>query len=202
MTVDASATPNGNVGDTTVDPNNQPPENVPYSKYRELLDEKKKEQAAHRAAQERVAEFERLQREKEEENAKKRGDFDKILSAREARIKELELENQASKERDIELRKLGAFLKSAGDVDQKWLGLVDVKTIATDPTTGEIDQMSVAQTVEAFKKNWPEAFKKPGVQIPTAAPNGTSGRISGTEYRKLSANEMKKYRFDQIDFSK
>lgn len=186
-----------------VDGSNQTPEHVPYTKFRDLLDEKKKEQSEKRALADRIAEFEARDKSKEEELARKRGDFDKIIAGKDEELKAAKAELDAGRRRQQEITKLSAFLKTAGaDVDQKWLSLVDTKSIILDPTSGEVDQMSVAQTVDNFKKNWPEAFKKPGATIPTAAPNGgtTPGKITESAWKKLPAADMKKYRYDQIEF--
>jgi hypothetical protein len=177
-----------------------PPEKVDYAKYRELLDEKKREQREKRELAEKVATFEKAQKDKEEELAKKRGDYETLIKTREDRIKELELDVEANKKHKQDVKKLSAFLKAAGDVEDKWIGLIDINQIAVNPDTGEVDQMSVAKAADVFKKTWPEAFKKPGVRMPTEAPNGAPDMITESAWKKLASNpkEMNKYRYGQI----
>ena len=177
-----------------------PPDKVDYAKFRELLDEKKKVQARERELAAKLSEYEKAQKDKEEELARKRGDFDTILKTREERIKELEADAEANKRHKQDVKKLSAFLKSAGDVEEKWMGLIQIGDIAVNPDTGEVDQMSVSKAVDSFKKTWPEAFKKPGVRIPTEAPNGAPDMITESAWKKLASNpkEMNKYRYGQI----
>lgn len=178
------------------------PENVPYGKYRDLLDEKKKEQAERRALSERLSEYEKREKEKEDELARKRGDYDKIIASKEAEKAELRSKLDAHERHAQNVKKLGAFLKTSGaDIEEKWLKIVDLKSIVLDPDSQEVDQMSVAKTVEDFKKEWPEAFKKAGARFPNEAPNtsnGISGFIKASEYAKLSLKEMRKYKINQV----
>lgn len=185
------------------DGNNQEnkPENVPYSKFRELLDEKKKEQSEKRELASKVAEFEKREREKEEELLRKKGDYEALLKSRDEELAKTKQELSAREKRDLELAKARAFVKAAGgDIDSRFLehGLINIDAIVVDPSTGEIDQMSVAQAVDSFKKVWPEAFKKPGMIIPVEAPNGHPSTIRHSDWVKLSAKDMKKYKPDQI----
>ena len=171
---------------------------VTYETHRKLLDEKKKMQAER---DQLLAE----KKAKEEEDARKRGDLESLIKSREdaikaeqERVKALEQEVTSFKQLQANASKLSSFLKTAGsDIDDKWLSLVDLSQIQLKET-GEVDQISVASAVESFKKTWPEAFKKPGVQIPNAQPNGGAGMIAYSEWLKLSAKEMKKYKFEQI----
>lgn len=176
------------------------PEHVPYSTYRELLDEKKKTQAAKLAAEARAQELEEKERLREEEALKKKGDFETILKLEREKNAKLVESLSAREKRDLELAKARAFVKAAGgDIDSRFLehGLIPIDSIIVDPSTGEIDQMSVAKAVDSFKQVWPEALKKPGVKLPTDAPNGGS-KISRSEWLKLAPKEMLKWKSDQI----
>lgn len=186
------------------DPNTPPaPEHVPYSKFRELLDEKKREQAEKRALADRIADYDKKDKEKEEELAKKRGDFDKIIQTRDQEIDNLKKEKSAFVAEQEHLKKLTHFVKTAGaEIDQKWFRMVDLSSIAIDPSTGAVDQMSVAQTVENFKKTWPEAFKPSGARIPTETPNGSPnnpGKIKYADYCKLPVEKMRLVKYSDIE---
>lgn len=186
-------------GNSTQEPKET--DKVDYSKYRELLDEKKKVQVRERELASKVEAYEKAQKDKEEDAAKKRGDYESLIKTREDEIAKLKAENDSNRERNLQIKKVGSFLKTAGeDIDQKWLRLVDPNEIIINPETGEVDQMSVAKAVDTFKKTWPEAFKKPGARFPADAPNGSSGMINESEWKKLKVADMKKYRPNQINY--
>lgn len=173
-------------------PKDEPKNSVAYETHRRLLDEKKKMQAERD-----MLAAEKKQR--EEEEARKRGDYEALVKARDEEIKKLTTTVDTFKQRQADAAKLGLFLKSAGsDIEDKWLGLVDLDKIAVNPETGEVDPLSVATAVDTFKKSWPEAFKKAGPKLPTDVPNGSPNTIKESEWKKLPAKEMRKYSFEQI----
>ena len=174
-------------------------ETVNYETHRKLLDEKKKIQA-------KLDEILLRDKEREEAEARKRGDFEALLKARN---EELEREKQAREElenRIVQGRKMNAVLEAlGGNVDTKWLKLIDVSQVAVHPETGEIDQFSVAKQADALKKEWPEMVKSVG-KLPQQAPKGLEGgmgMITESDWKKLgSVKEMNKYRRDQILWDK
>jgi hypothetical protein len=85
-----------------------------------------------------------------------------------------------------------------GNVDQKWLRLIDTDEVVVNPETGEVDPMTVARAAESLKKQWPEMLRKTAA-LPNAAPAGNGGgMISRADWLKLSSKEMMKYKPDQI----
>ena len=72
------------------------------------------------------------------------------------------------KEREVEQKnmtdaqKMSAFLKNAGDVPEKYWGLVDLDSIAIDPETNQPDQLSLQKSVESFKATFPETIIETG----------------------------------------
>lgn len=171
-------------------------ETVPYTKYRELLDEKKKATA-------KLKEIEDKRKLDEENKLKETGQYKEVLAQREA---ELEAERSKVKlfqnERQNAM-KLSAFMKTVGaDVDEKWFSMVELDKINFKPDSNEIDQMSVSLAVDSFKKEWPEALRsKSGNLPPPNAPNGT-GYITESDWKKLSGKEKAKYKFDKIHWEK
>lgn len=168
---------------------------VSLETHRRLLDEKKKQKAL-------LDELLAKEKMREEEEARKRGDFQKI----ELGLKE-ELEVERQKRISLENmftngRKLNAVTEAlGGNIEPKWLKLLDVNDIVVHPETGEVDHMSVAKVAEAFRKEFPEAIKK-GPVLPSQHPQGVqggSGRIAESEWKKLkSLSEMNKWKRDQI----
>lgn len=174
-------------------------ETVNYETHRKLLDEKKKIQA-------KLDEILAKEKEREESEARKRGDFEALLKARN---EELERERKAREElesRIIQGRKLNAVIEAlGGNVEPKWLKLIDVSEVAVNPETGEIDQLTVARQAETLKRDWPEMVRVAG-KLPHQAPKGLEGgggMITESEWKKLgSVKEMNKYRRDQIIWDK
>jgi hypothetical protein len=146
--------------------NNQD-EMIPYAKYRELLDEKKKVQAEKMELQtnwdkilsEREnAEKTRLENEKQfktlYENEKKRAE--KALSLLEA--KEMQSMND---------KKLNAFQSKVGKLkNQSYSSFVDLDKIVVD--NGNIDENSLDAYALEFKKTFPELIGEPARNHPPA----------------------------------
>jgi hypothetical protein len=165
---------------------------IAYDTHRKLLDEKKKVQA-------QLDQLLREKTERDEAEARKRGDFEALLKAREDELSKERAARQELSERITQGRKLNAVIDAlGGNVDQKWLRLIDTDDVVVNPETGEVDQMTVARAAESLKKQWPEMLRKTAA-LPNAAPAGNGGGIiSRAEWLKLSSKEMMKYKPDQI----
>jgi hypothetical protein len=175
---------------------NQPKKDtVAYETHQKLLSEKKKLQQEYEALK-----AEKQQR--EEAELTKRGEFEKVLKLREQEALELKTKLQEREQRELEARKLSAVLKGLGtSVDDKWFSIIQSETddVVYNPESGEIEQMSVTKVVERLKAGWPEMFKKPLAGMPADAPKGNgAGTIARSEWLKLPAKEMAKWRPNQI----
>lgn len=184
----------GNASVTTPEVKNERADFVTLETHRKLLDEKKKTQAKLEA-------YEAKEKEREEADAKKRGDYEAILKAREE-----ELQSERSKRLEIEGtltqgRKLSAVIDAlGGSVDPRWYKLIDISNVAINPDSGEVDAMTVAKVAESLKREWPEMLRATS-KLPANAPQGLeggSGKISRSEWLKLSGKEMMKWKPDQI----
>lgn len=162
-------------------------------KHEELLGEVKSTKAKLKELQEK----ERL---KEEEEARKRGDFEKLVKTREEEIARLQAENSSWQSRMDNASKLAAVLDASGtDIDRKWYSLIPLDEIVVNPETREVDQMTVTKTVDKLKKTWPEMFVKPGKALPTEAPQGNgAGTITRSEWMKLPYKEALKWKPSQV----
>ncbi len=172
----------------------KPKDFVTYETHRKLLDEKKK-------IAERLTTLESERKAREEDEARKRGDFETLLKTRDEELVRLRGELTTREQRENNARKLAAVLDTVGgEVESKWYSLIDVSSIVLHPETGEIDQMSVTKTVEALRKTWPEMIKNPNpAKLPSNAPLGNgAGKISRDEWLKLPSKEMAKWKPDQI----
>lgn len=144
----------------------------------------------------RLKEFQDRDKLREEEDAKKRGDFEQLVKTRDEEIQKLQGELSTHKSRMESATKLAAVIKTAGtDIEDKWFSIIDLSQVVIDPNTGEVDQMSVTKTVETLRKSWPEMFKQPNPPtLPPGAPRGNmGGKIAFADWKKLPAKEMKKY---------
>lgn len=186
--------PEGQSGAPVAEPENQDSgkSTIAYDTHRKLLDEKKKVQA-------QLDQLLREKTEREEADARKRGDFDTLLKSREEELSKERAAREALESRITHGRKLNAVIEAlGGNVDQKWLRLIDTDDVAVNPETGEVDAMTVARAAESLKKQWPEMIRKTTV-LPAGAPAGNNGgTITRAEWLKLSARDMVKYKPEQI----
>lgn len=169
-------------------------ESVAYETHKRLLDERKRDLA-------RLRELEQREKEREEAEARKRGDYETLIKSREEALKAKESELAEIKGMISQASKKNAVLEAlGGNLDHKWLRLIDVSDVAVNPDTGEVDNFSVAKVAEAFKREFPEALKRSG-GLPANAPQGLQGgdgKIPRSEWLKLSPKDMLKWKPDQI----
>ncbi|GEM_PF-5674360 len=173
-----------------------PPSSVSYETHRQLLDEKKKSDARLRQLEDEKAERER-------KDLESRGDFEKLLAQERERSAELAAKLGLVEERETGRRKLASVLSALnGHVESKYFDLIPIGDVIVDPTSGEVDQTSVARVVEKVRANYPEIIKaKTGPGLPSAAPQGgatPAGKIKSSDWRKLPAAEMRKWKPDQV----
>lgn len=179
-------------------------DHVSYETYRRTVNEAKNEREARRKLEAELAEIRKRDKAIEEQELAKKGEYEKLLQLREQENQSLKTQLDTFNAQFKKASKLNAFIKAAGtELDDKWLGLVDVDSIATRPDAdNEIDQLSLQTAVETFRKTWPEAFKPKGSNIPADMPNGT-GYITESEWRKLTkSEEQRKYKSNQILWGK
>lgn len=188
--------PEGQSGEPVAQPENQEAKStIAYETHRKLLDEKKKLQA-------QLETFLAKEKEREETDARKRGDYEALLKAREEELARERAQRQELDERITRGMKLTSVIEAlGGQVDQKWFKLIETDEVAINPETGEIDKMTVARVAESLKKQWPEMVQKV-TKFPAQAPQGLSGgpgKITESEWKTLkNSAEMNKWRRDQI----
>lgn len=182
-------------GEPVAQPENQEAKStIAYETHRKLLDEKKLQAQLEALASK--------EREREEADARKRGDYEALLKAREEELAKERAARQELDQRITHGMKLNMVIDAlGGQVDQKWFKLIDTDEVAVNPETGEIDKMTVARVAESLKRQWPEMIQKAG-KFPAAAPqglNGGPGKITESEWKSLkNSAEMNKWRRDQI----
>lgn len=167
-------------------------ETVTLETHRRLLDEKKKTQA-------KLEELLAKDKEREEADAKKRGDYEALLKSRDE-----ELKSERDKRLGLEAtlttgQKLNAVIDAlGGQVDPRWYKMIDVSGVVVNPDTGEVDTLTVAKVAESLKREWPEMVRGQG-RLPAEAPQGSgAGTIAYEEWKKLPLADMKKWKQNQI----
>lgn len=165
---------------------------VAYETYRKLLSEKKARDEALETYKKELAEYKRKEKEAEEAKLKEEQNWKAIVELREKELNEERTMRIQMQEERLNATKLDTFLQSlGGKVDSKYWGMIDLEKIAINPESGQVDQMSVTQAVEAFRKNYPELIKTgTGPKIPSDAPQG-NGSLTYEEWKKLPAKEMR-----------
>jgi len=168
---------------------------ISYDTHRKLLDEKKKLQAQLEALSVK-------EKEREEADARKRGDYETLLKVRDEELNRERKERQELSERISHGLKMNCVIDALGGiVDQKWYKLIDTSEVAINPESGEVDMMTVARVAESLKKQWPEMIQRTA-KLPATAPqglNGGAGKITESEWKTLtSTSDMKKWKRDQI----
>lgn len=183
----------GSTGDGSGTP---PPGSVSYETHRQLLDEKKRADARLRQLED-----ERAARERADLEAK--GDFEKLLAQERERNAKLTADLQQLNERETGRRKLASVLGALnGHVESKYFELIPIDDVIVDPTSGDVDQTSVARVVEKVRTKYPEIIKATsGPGLPNAAPQGgvvPAGKIKRSDWNRLSSAEMRKWKSDQV----
>ncbi|RKZ07634.1 hypothetical protein DRQ25_11110 [Candidatus Fermentibacteria bacterium] len=191
--------PSGEPTTTPVEPTTEvttPTEekSVSYDSHRKLLGEKKRlaEQLTESLA--KNAKNDQEKNEAEEKRLKDNEEWKtyaekKEQEANEARAKLTETTSQIA-----DAKKLDAFLNTLdAKIDRKYWGFIDTDSIVTNPESGEIDEMSVAKAVEAFKANYAEIIQYPGktTGLPNESPKPGTSTLTYDEWTKLPVKEMK-----------
>lgn len=205
-------------GGSNLDPGGNPDDgstggvkHVPYDTYDKAVKESKARQAKLKEIEAENARLKALVDETSAKDLEAKGEYKKLLDAERERLKAIADENEKLKsdinsfnqlERDR--RKLAGLTKHIGPAIVKYQQLVDFDTIAVNPETGEIDEMSLQNFAERFKKEYPEiAALSRGTGFSPNMPggNGQAGiaKIRRSDWQKLPTSaEMKKWKPDQI----
>ena len=167
---------------------------VKHETYSRTLGEAKKAKDELRDAQSKLAEYEKRDKKKEEDELKKKGELQKIIDNKEEEIAKLNDKISGYEMTFNNGKKLSAFFDALGGarVSDKYLGLVDTDRIVMNPETGEIDKTSAAKYAEEFKKEHPKLLETPGKGpgLPSDAPQGDDG-LTVEAWKKLPLKERR-----------
>ncbi len=111
-------------GEPVAQPENQEAKStIAYETHRKLLDEKKKLQA-------QLETFLAKEKEREETDARKRGDYEALLKAREEELAKERAQRQELDERITRGMKLTSVIEAlGGQVDQKWFNFSNMPSV-------------------------------------------------------------------------
>lgn len=165
------------------------PENVPYGKFRELLDEKKKLSSAFADVK---TQLDTLLSEKEEAERKRLSEINdfKTLYEKTAKDKDKLLELYESEKRGkLRDRKFNAFLREVGGLrKEEYRHFVEIDAIVTKED-GEVDIENVREFALKFKEQFPELISEPAKTPPpsTAPRTGATFDKPQTQAELLAA---------------
>lgn len=193
------------------------PKLVPYDRYSKTVTESKNRLSRIRELESKLTEFESKVTDTERKKLEEQGEYKKLLESERTQSQTLkqqlaEFQKKLTdfEDREVARRKYSALQKSlGGQIDSKYAALIDFDSIAVDPESGEVDEVSVGRYAETFKKTFPEIVL---TQKGTGLPNGKPGagrdamgmkKILESEWNKLATSkEMKAYKPDDIIWGK
>lgn len=174
--------------------NNSKKDSVAFETYDRLLGEKKKMQDALKAEREKNKQYEDNLKSQSEKELAEKEEWKKLLAIREKELEEANSKLTTHEKQTINARKIDSVLKTMdGEVSDKYWIHFDLDSIAIDPETNKVDEMTVAAEVERFRKEHPMLVRSRSRQksgLPNEAP-GKSSRLTHDQWRKLPAKEMR-----------
>lgn len=184
--------PGGNNPSPSGDPAD-PKQTVAYETHAKLLSEKKKLAEKHTALEAELEELRSKERDRENQELEKNKNYEQLLKNREEELKKSQERLSHYETERLQARKLDAFFKTlGGTLEDKFWSLVDLDKIALDPTTKQVDEMSVAKYVEDYRKTFPETIRKAGgPSMPSDAPKGSGGVLTVEEWKALPLKEKR-----------
>lgn len=170
--------------DPKVDPKDEKKDDIiAYEKYRQLLDETKKEREERKKLEEKIKSF-------EEEKMKEKEQWKELSIKREQELKELRDAADRERQAFIESRKAQAFINAVGGLKhEKYMNLVDTSRI--EYKDGSVDEKSLLSYVDEFKRECPELLKVKSVG--NTLPNDAPKSHTTLDTSKMSYNELKKF---------
>jgi len=171
----------------------QKTDTVKYSTYQKVLGEKKRNDDRIAQMQSELSAFKDAQKQQEQDDLFKRGEFEKLAKQKDEEISNLRNGLSEHKTRETNYRKMSSFLKTlGGNLDAKFYDLVPIDNIVANPDTGEIDDMSVTKAVEQYRQTFPETIITASSGMPNKSPNSSVGStLSYDEWVNLPLKEKK-----------
>lgn len=171
---------------------------VAYETFKKLLGEKKRIGEEYSSLKKRLEEFEGEKKSHEENKLREQNEFKKLVDLRDRELSTTRKELEALRVRELNAKKLDSFLKVLGaPIKREYWQLIDFDSVIANDK-GDVDEMSVTQEVDRFKKQYPEILSiRQSSNYSSMSPNGNGVGISYEEWLKLPLKEMKA-KYNQI----
>lgn len=129
---------------------------VSHDTHKKLLSQRKRDQSVISELQEKLTHFEKLEQDKAQAEAEKRGEYDKVISSYKERMSSLEQENESYKRSISDSIKMNSFLnKLPGKIKKnEYTKFIDLEDIALDPDTGAVEETTLETAVNKFVENY------------------------------------------------
>lgn len=184
---DGNNASSGSAADNTnSETNNQQQQSssVSYESHKRLLSEKKK-------LQERLEALETQAKSKHEEDLKAQNQYKVLYENALTEVKKISEREKQKDDRWTDAIKYDAFTQAMGSrkIESKYAGFVNLKDIAVDPESGDVDPISVQREVERVCRDFPEIIKG-AVQPKNMPANAPKNPLQGAHsLQKLSTRE-------------
>lgn len=159
---------------------------VKYATHKKLLNQLKNKS-------EELEELRRFKEEIEETEAKKKGDYEALLKAREEKIQSLSSKLESYETNLREGQKLQAFMDNLpGKIKkQDYLSFVNLDEIALDPETNRVDETSLKIAVDKFVQEYPDLIEAKGKNsLPKVASLGGRPNVKRS-LKEMSREELR-----------
>ena len=170
---------------------------VSYETHRQLLSEKKRTAERNVQLEQELAEIKERENQRETTELERQKDFEKLAKVRDEQLQAANAKLSTIENERVVAKKLDAFLKTlGGELPQHYWDLIPLDQIILDPTTKMVDEMTVAKTVEAYRKTFPETIKVSGGQnnMPSNAPQGNpNSKMDYEAWKSLKHNDPVKW---------
>jgi hypothetical protein len=165
---------------------------IPANAYKKLIAQRKSDTERLSAMESELKAYREKERQIQEQQNLKKGEFDKVLTAYKEEIGSLKNKVQSYEENEIYQRKIYAFQqKLPGSVKKsEYYSFADLNDVQLDLETGDVDELSLERVVSKFVENYgdliaPHNSKK----LPAHGGFGFSG--VGKSVKDLSSKELK-----------
>jgi hypothetical protein len=173
---------------------------VSYETHKKLLGEKKRVQEENAALKFQLGEVERIKREAEEKELAEKNEYKKLYESKSEEAKRLSDVLAQKEENEKAIKKISAVLQSLkpyGTIPADFIemGVINPDSIIIDPSTGEVDSVSVQKEAERIRSKFPMILQKAGsgASMPVDAPMPNNNPLSYDSALQLkSSKEMAK----------
>jgi oligoendopeptidase F len=167
--------------------NSNNPESVPYDKFRELLDEKKKLAASFSEAKSTLDKLLADKEENERKSLEEKQEFKKLYEEEKKRTEKAMAILELKKKEETENKKFEAFQEKVGGLRKaEYRRFVDTEAIPL--VDGKVDEQALEAYAAKFRQDFPELVK----ETQKTPPPGTSPKSGNTQPHtgKLTAADL------------